>query len=104
VLFNNWQDKAQLIELPSTQFSEAAKALVEQLVTWSPDLHKKAKTDLVMALWFFELAARDRVVALGAFTRHHSSSMFLTPWDRQQQTVVNLLDAEVNGSWQPLLR
>lgn len=104
VLFNNWQEKQQLIELPSTQFSEAAKSLVEQLVTWSPDMHKKAKTDLVMALWFFELAARDRVMGMSAFTRHHANNIFLTPWDRQQQHVVNLLDVEARRDWQPILR
>jgi hypothetical protein len=104
VLFNGWEDKRQLIELPSTQFSEAAKSLVEQLVTWSPDMHKKAKTDLVMALWFFELAARDRVMSMSNFNRHHANNMFLTPWDRQQQHVVNLLDVEARHDWQPILR
>jgi|688.fasta_scaffold06190_22 hypothetical protein len=104
VLFQNWQEKRQLIELPSTSFSEAAKALVEQLVTWSPDLGKKAKTDLVMALWFFELACRDRVVSLQNFTRHHAMSMFHTPWDKSQQSVINLLDMEAQGSWQPTYR
>ena len=104
VLFNNWQEKRQLIELPSTAVSEAAKSLVEQLVTWSPDLGKKAKTDLVMALWFFELACRDRVVSMGAFTRHHAKNMFLTPWDRSQQHVVNLMDAEAQAQWQSTFR
>lgn len=104
VLFNNWQEKRQLIELPSTAVSEAAKALVEQLVTWSPDLGKRAKTDLVMALWFFELACRDRVVSLGSFSRHHAKNMFLTPWDRSQQHVVNLMDAEAQSQWQSTYR
>lgn len=104
VLFNNWQEKRQLIELPSTSFAEAAKSLIEQLVTWSPDLHKKAKTDLVMALWFFELACRDRVMSISNFTRHHAMNMFHTPWDRSQQQVVNLLDMEAQAAWQPILR
>ena len=77
---------------------------MEQLVTWSPDLGKKAKTDLVMALWFFELACRDRVVGLQNFQRHHSMSMFHTPWDKAQQSVINLLDMEAQGSWQPTYR
>lgn len=104
VLFNGWEDDQQLIELPSTSFSEASKSLVEQLVTWSPDLHKKAKTDLVMALWFYELACRDRVMAMSNFVRHHAMSMFHTPWDRSQQHVVDLLDMEARSAWQPTYR
>jgi hypothetical protein len=104
VLFNNWEDKRQLIELPSTAISEAAKSMVEQLVTWSPDLHKKAKTDLVMALWFYELACRDRVMAFSNFTKHHAMSMFHTPWDRSQQQVINLIDVEARSQWQPTFR
>lgn len=104
VLFNNWQDKMQLIELPSTANHESAKALVEQLVTWSPDLHRKAKTDCVMAMWFFELAARDRVMGMGNFTRHHANNPFLTPWDKSQRQVINLVEAESLHQWQPMYR
>jgi hypothetical protein len=39
-----------IIHLPSTSVSEGTKALVEQLITWSPATRNK--TDLVMALWF----------------------------------------------------
>ena len=103
VLFNGWQDKQQLIELPSTSISEAAKAFVEQLVTWAPELPKSTKTDLVMAFWFAELACRDRVTVSSTFARSHAgSSMFLTPWDRHNQMTVNLLDVEAMRGFRPI--
>ncbi len=101
-LFNGWQDRQQLIELPSTHGNEAAKSLVEQLVTWAPDLPKNTKTDLVMALWFAELACRDRVMAWGNYTRSHANNPFLTPWDRNMQTTINLLDVEAQHGWTPI--
>ncbi len=102
-LFNGFEDRQQLIELPATHNSEAAKALVEQLVTWAPDMKKGAgKTDLVMALWFAELACRDRVMMISNFSRHHVSNPFLTPWDKRGQHVVNLLDMEAQGAWTPI--
>ena len=103
VLFNGWQDKQQLVELPSTAISEASKAFVEQLVTWAPDLPKGTKTDLVMAFWFAELACRDRVMANSAFARSHSSNnWFLTPWDKSRQLTVNLLDMEAQHAFRPI--
>lgn len=93
MLFNGWKDGHQLIELPSTAISEAAKALVEQLVTWAPDLPKGTKTDVVMALWFAELACKDRVMLMSNY-KTHQKNPFLTPWDRANQFTVNLLDAE----------
>ena len=102
ILFNGWQDKQQLIELPSTAISEASKAFVEQLVTWAPDLPKGTKTDLVMAFWFAELACRDRVQANSSFARTHVSNPFLTPWDKSRQTTVNLLDMEAQRAFRPI--
>lgn len=101
-LFSGWQDKNQLIELPSTHGNEAAKSLVEQLVTWAPALPKNTKTDLVMALWFAELACRDRVMTWGNYTRSHANNPFLTPWDRSMQTTINLLDVEAQHGWTPI--
>ena len=103
VLFNGWQDKQQLVELPSTQISEAAKSFVEQLVTWAPELPKSTKTDLVMAFWFAELACRDRVMSHSAFSRSHAgTSMFLTPWDKSRQVTVNLMDMEAQRAFRPI--
>lgn len=98
-LFNNWQDKHQLIELPSTHGQESCKQLVEQLVTWAPDAPKTQKTDIVMATWFAELACRDRVVMNSSYTRSHVKNSFLTPWDRRQQTTVSLLEAEAANAF-----
>lgn len=98
-LFNGWQDKLQLIELPSTHGQESCKALVEQLVTWSPDAPKTQKTDIVMAMWFAELACRDRILMNSAYVRSHVKNSFLTPWDKRQQTTVNLVDMEAQGAW-----
>lgn len=97
-LFNNWENKHQLIELPSTHGQESCKQLVEQLVTWAPDAPKTQKTDIVMATWFAELACRDRIVLASSYTRSHVKNSFLTPWDRRQQTTVSLIEAEASGS------
>lgn len=98
-LFNNWQNKHQLIELPSTHGQESCKQLVEQLVTWAPNAPKTQKTDIVMAMWFAELACRDRVVMNSSYTRSHVKNSFLTPWDRRQQTTVSLLEAEAANAF-----
>jgi hypothetical protein len=98
-LFNGWQDKHQLIELPSTHGQESCKALIEQLVTWAPNAPKNQKTDIVMALWFAELACRDRVMMNASYARTHVKNSFLTPWDKRNQTTVSLIEAEMNGSF-----
>ena len=95
-LFAGWQDKRQLIELPSTHVSEATKALVEQLVTWHPAAPKTQKTDAVMALWFAELACRDRVAAMTNFSRSHVRNQFATRYDRSTQSTVDLNEFERN--------
>ena len=95
-LFSGWQDDRQLIELPSTSGSEAMKALIEQLVTWHPDAKKGTKTDIVMALWFAELACRDRIMSWSHYGRSHQHNPFLTPWDTYQQGVVNINEYEMS--------
>ena len=102
VLWNGWQDGYQLIELPSTHGQESCKQMIEQLVTWHPDAPKNQKTDIVMALWFAELACRDRVTLASNYTRSHVRNTFLTPWDKKQQTTVSLLEAEASGAWTPI--
>jgi hypothetical protein len=97
-LFHGHEDKRALIELPSTAFSEAAKALVEQLVTWYPGAAKSQKTDIVMALWFTELACRDRVVALSSFARSHLKNPFATRADVANRRSISMWEAEASGS------
>jgi len=93
-LFGGWKDKLQVIELPSTHASEATKALVEQLVTWHPAAPKTQKTDCVMALWFAELACRDRIAAMSGYSRSHVKNIFATRWDVSNRTTVNLSEIE----------
>lgn len=102
MLFNGWDDRMALIELPSTHGSEAVKALIEQLTTWSPEAHKKQKTDLVMALWFAELACRDRVNSVARFARSHVNNPFLTPWDKAQQQSYSMAAIEMEGGFRPI--
>lgn len=100
-LFAGYQDDRQMIELPSTVNAEGVKALIEQLVTWQPDAPKGQKTDCVMALWFVELACRDRVSMIGNYGKSHSKNPFLTKWDKSQQRVINLVGHEALGEWKP---
>lgn len=92
-LFYDWEDGNNLIEFPSTHASEGLKALIEQLCTWYPDAPKAQKTDCVMAFWFAELAARDRL-SLSNYTMRYQSaySMFHTKYDRRQQMTVSVAD------------
>ena len=98
-LFTGYEDGNQLIELPSTHGQESMKQFVEQLVTWSPDAPKGQKTDIVMALWFAELACRDRVMMASSYAKHHTKNPFLTQWDRRGQVTIDLVDLEARRAW-----
>jgi hypothetical protein len=100
-LFNGYEDGNHLIELPSTHGQESCKSRIEQLVTWSPNAGKSQKTDIVMALWFAELACRDRIT-LNSNYRTHVKNPFLTGWDRKQQHTINLADMEAQKAWTPI--
>jgi hypothetical protein len=77
-----------LIHLPSDQ-TENIKALIEQLITWSPST--KGKTDLVMALWFCEIRARE-IITNGQHNVHHMKNPFLSRAEQAKRIVVNLDD------------
>lgn len=82
-----------LIELPSTMNHEPTKQLVEQLVTWSPAT--RAKTDMVMALWFAEIRGREicKEAMLGDGTiKAFMPNRFLSRRGKSQRTVINLND------------
>ena len=68
---------------------ESPRGTVGDVGTEVPKGHK---TDAVMALWFAELACRDRIAAVSSFNRSHQRSPFATRWDRRQQHVVNVSD------------
>jgi hypothetical protein len=75
-----------LIHLPSDQ-TENVKALIEQLITWTPTT--KGKTDLVMALWFCEIRARE-MLNYGQYATHHLKNPFLTRAEQSKRIVVNI--------------
>jgi hypothetical protein len=83
-----------LIELPSSHNSEPVKQLIEQLIVWSPET--KAKTDMVMALWFAEIRAREicQSSALDGDggTKMFAHNRFLSRRQRRAQQIVNLND------------
>jgi hypothetical protein len=63
------------------------KALIHQLITWTPELDpNKVPCDLVMALWFAEIGAREhlghgRGNVTSLFGR---SNKFISPRRRQE--------------------
>ena len=75
-----------LIHLPSDQ-TENVKALIEQLITWSPTT--KGKTDMVMALWFCEIRARE-MLNYGQYAQHHMKNPFLSNYEKNKRVVVNI--------------
>ena len=75
-----------LIHLPSDQ-TENIKSLIEQLITWSPTT--KGKTDMVMALWFCEIKAREWLNQ-GIHTTHHMRNPFLSRYEQGKRKVINI--------------
>jgi hypothetical protein len=54
-----------LMELPDPDMSQGVKTLIEELIAWQPGkLGKQLRMDGPMALWFFELRARE-VLGIG---------------------------------------
>lgn len=90
-MFKGWQDKNNMIELPGTLHSEAAKALVEQLVVWYPGMHKKIKTDIVMALWFANLAVNERDLN-GVYRQTHVKNSWLGKRDMEKRRTIRIDD------------
>lgn len=89
-----WQrtpDQA-LIDLPNKKTNRHVAELVMQLITWQPELPKSQKTDLVMALWFAVIAARDAMgIGKGQLPKHMSNG-FLSPRDAGRRRVINLAE------------
>ena len=75
-----------LIHMPSDQ-TENIKSLIEQLITWSPTT--KGKTDMVMALWFCEIRARE-MLNYGQYAKNHMKNPFLSRAEMGKRTVVNI--------------
>jgi hypothetical protein len=79
-----------LIELPTVRGNEGIKQLVEQLITWEPGKKgRDLRQDGPMALWFFELRARDYLQGV----RQQPMSFvpgnpYLSRMDRARQLIV----------------
>jgi hypothetical protein len=78
-----------LMELPDN-VNEHTKALVNQLITWSPDT--KGPTDLVMALWFCEIRAQELMRSGQHRTYHASGTSRITRRQERQQVVYSIND------------
>jgi len=90
-LFDGWEEKKQLIHLPNRAAGEAAKMMVEQLTTWEPTppgVKTKKKTDIVMALWFAEIRARE-VVGEGG-TLFHQPNPYQSARDKNKSVTIDL--------------
>lgn len=79
-----------LIELPNPRNSKALSQLVSQLVTWVPAKPRGQKDDLVMALWFAVIAAREAMGLGKGRLQTHVSNPWLTKRDSGGQRVINL--------------
>jgi hypothetical protein len=82
-------NRDNLIELPDPQYHEGIKALINQLITWKPGTRNP--TDVVMALWFCEIKAKEMIQHSGTQI-YHATSRFVTQRQMAKQAVVNLDD------------
>jgi hypothetical protein len=85
------------MSLPATHKVESCKQLVEQLITWAPET--KSKTDLVMALWFAEVRAREIINANSQAKGQHNfvRNRWATRRQKGLQVVVNLNDLAITA-------
>jgi hypothetical protein len=99
----NWtRNPDGLIELPNKRLSQVVTSLCEQLVVWQPG-QKHLIQDLVMALWFCEIAARE-YIGVGAEDRmSHMDSPFLSRRDKALQVVVDLNELEAEAASEGLV-
>ena len=76
-----------LISLPRSD-NESVKALIEQLVTWSPGTRNKS--DGPMALWFAETQMRQYITQTGIYLSTKITNPFSTRSDNAGRRVINL--------------
>lgn len=90
-LFDGWESKKALIHIPRRSDNEAVKALIEQLTTWEPlppGVKTKKKTDIVMALWFAEIRAREIVNEVNNV--YHVENQYQSERDKNRTVTVDL--------------
>ena len=78
-----------IVSLPSHEGNEHFKALINQLITWKPDTRNA--TDLIMALWFCEIRARELVLQ-NQFKQTHGNNRWASRRNMASQSLVNLDD------------
>lgn len=88
-------DGSGLIELPSKRQNPHVAELCEQLKAWEAEA-KRLVQDLVMALWFAELAARD-YLRRGTNEATHMESRWTTRGARKSRTVIPWEDLNRQG-------
>lgn len=106
-LFGQWESAGDgrgwrkvtepLIELPRRKGNHHVTTMIEQLVLWRPEPPKTQKTDMVMALWFAELKARELIHPAGQGRTHHAPNRFASPRRVAGRVVVNLRDVRAAG-------
>lgn len=79
---------APLIVIPNNHTHKGVNALIDQLITWSPET--PGKTDTVMALWFADLGCRA-VLDTGNISTF-AKNRWLTDGQRDKRRVINLQD------------
>lgn len=89
-LFRGWQDGQALLDLPGMAQNEAYRSLKSQLVAWYPDAPKTQKIDLVMALWFAELSAREATKHLNVREQGFLDNPFMSANDRANRVVIDI--------------
>jgi hypothetical protein len=78
-----------LIELPRIDGSYGMKNLVEELITWQPGkLGKQLRMDGPMALWFWELRAREVLGVARRRTSQFLDNPYLSQGDKKSRVVI----------------
>jgi len=81
-----------LIELPSDKQNQWVQQLRDQLVIWQPEgMAQKQKTDLVMALWFCEIAAK-KILNRQKKKTHFADNPFQNSARKRNRSVISLAD------------
>jgi hypothetical protein len=82
-------DGTNLIELPDPDSSPGIKLLIEELTTWVPGMSgKQLRQDGPMALWFWELRAREALGVARRKTPHFVDNPYLTRGDASNRIII----------------
>lgn len=79
-----------LIELPSLHRAQSIVDMVDQFVTWQPEQVRGVRTDIVMSMWFAEIAAREYLGVDSSRQSSHLDDPFLSRHDAGKRQVIDL--------------